>query len=108
MTWFLVMVAIWFLLARRRRRRWMMGHARFTRLGERHAWRQGRREHRARMRGAIPRDLELVRELPPTPAESRFEALKRRFVAGDLTDAEYEREVDALLRQPGGMNEVSR
>lgn len=38
----------------------------------------------------------------PLPSPDPFEALKSRFVGGDLTDEEYERELDALLKTPEG------
>ena len=92
MTWFFVMVAIWIVMARRRHG-WARHGRHFARLGGEPGWRG--RGHRYRRR-----------ELAPPPAESRFDALKRRFVAGELSEVEYEREVDALLRQPGGMSEI--
>ena len=95
MSFFLLMVALWFAMGWRRRRGWMWHQRHLARLGGDPRWRGARHRQRARMH-----------ELPATPAESRFEALKRRFVAGELTDLEYEREVDALLRKPGGMSEV--
>ena len=98
MTPFLMIVALWFLLVMRRRRRWALGHARRMELewgpGREERW---RRRHRHRDREAVP-------TLPPP--ESRFDALKRRFVSGELSAEQYEREVDALLRSPGGMTEV--
>jgi uncharacterized membrane protein len=35
---------------------------------------------------------------PPEP--SAFERLKQKYVAGDLTDEQYEDELDTLLRSP--------
>ena len=98
MTWFFVMLAFWIFVARRRRRRWALGHGRRMELewgpGGEERW---HRHHRGRRRAAA---------LPQPPAETRFEALKRRFVKGELTAEQYEREVDSLLRSPGGMSEV--
>lgn len=37
---------------------------------------------------------------PAQPEPNAFERLKQRYVRGDLTDAQYESEVDALLRAP--------
>ena len=92
MTWFFVMVAIWIVMAKRRRG-WMRRQQHFARLGGDPGWQGSKRRHRHR-------------ELPAPPVESRFDVLKRRFVAGELSEVEYEREVDALLRQPGGMGEI--
>ena len=38
----------------------------------------------------------------PQKRESAFEVLKKRYVAGELNDEQYEREVDALLQTPEG------
>jgi hypothetical protein len=98
MTWFFVMLALWFVMVRRRRRRWALGHARRMELD----WGPGREERWQR------RQRRRTRERTPTlpPPESRLDALKRRFVSGELSDEQYEREVDALLRSPGGMAEL--
>ena len=100
MTPFLMIVALWFLLVMRRRRRWALGHARRMEL----EWGPGREERWRRRYRHRHRDREPVPTLPPP--ESRFDALKRRFVSGELSAEQYEREVDALLRSPGGMTEV--
>jgi hypothetical protein len=98
MTWFFVMLALFFVLRHRRRARRALWRARREQLhlgpGGPERW---QRHRRGRPREAIP---------AAAPPETRFDALKRRFVSGELTDEQYEREVDALLRTPGGMNEV--
>lgn len=38
--------------------------------------------------------------MPPPPQPNAFERLKQRYVSGDLTDEQYEAEVDRLLRVP--------
>ncbi|HEX6560159.1 MAG TPA: hypothetical protein VF021_11870 [Longimicrobiales bacterium] len=36
------------------------------------------------------------------PQETAFDVLKKRYVAGRISDDQYERELDALLRTPEG------
>ena len=40
------------------------------------------------------------------PRESAFEALKRRYVKGEISDDQYEAELDDLLRTPEGRRAV--
>jgi uncharacterized membrane protein len=59
----------------------------------------GRRRHFARLhcqRHPHFRSTQAV----PAPRPSAFERLKQRYVEGDLTDEQYEDELDALLRSP--------
>lgn len=43
---------------------------------------------------------------PPVKRESAFELLKKRYVAGQLSDEQYERELDALLHTPEGRAQI--
>ena len=36
------------------------------------------------------------------PKESAFDVLKRRFVKGEISDSQYEQELDRLLKTPEG------
>jgi len=51
--------------------------------------------------------LSAQRQVPaPVKRETAFESLKKRYVAGQLSDEQYEREVDALLQTPEGRAQV--
>ena len=45
---------------------------------------------------------------PPAPvkAPTAFESLKARYVDGSLSDAQYESELDALLKTPEGRSQM--
>ena len=44
---------------------------------------------------------------PPQPrTETAYEALKRRFVRGEISDYQYERELDVLLKTPEGRAQI--
>ena len=40
------------------------------------------------------------------PRESAYEKLKRRYVKGEISDYQYETELDELLRTPEGRRQV--
>jgi hypothetical protein len=60
------------------------------------------RHHWRRMQWQPQQPVEAV----PPPKESSFERVKRRFVNGDISDEQFEREVDALLKTPEGRAQV--
>ena len=81
-----------------------MRFARFHRMQRWHGgyacgWRARERLHRLEYapRPAAP---------APAPRESAFESLKRRYVKGELSDYQYESELDQLLRTPEGRREI--
>ena len=94
MGWLIAMAVVWFVVLRPRRRRWLER--------EHGAGRPPFLTDRAQM-GGRP-SLPGPRAAPPP--ESRYEALKRRFVAGEISVEQYEHELDVLLRDPSGMREV--
>lgn len=75
-------------------------------------WRRRRWQHRAHVIYWHPMarmDFIAVQPMPTAPeprAESKFEALKRRYVKGEISDERYERELDELLRTPEGRSSV--
>lgn len=59
-------------------------------------------------RGVLfPTPYAIVPAAPAPPAESQFDVLKRRYVKGELSDEQYERELDDLLKTPEGRGMVN-
>jgi hypothetical protein len=51
----------------------------------------------------------MQRPLEPAPAlpqQSAFEALKTRYVQGEIGDEQYEHELDELLKTPAGRGQI--
>lgn len=84
----LIIIAVFFIVTRllrsRRRRFGMYRHPHRLRHARRREVRERREERR------------LGR--PEAPAETPMQTLQRRYVAGDITVEEYERELDRLFR----------
>jgi hypothetical protein len=79
-----------------------------TRFGRVHCL---RRAHRSYAYGwHQDRHLHQLRYASPAPAtpprQSAFEVLKRRYVKGEITDHQYESELDAMLKTPEGRREI--
>lgn len=62
-------------------------------------WRQHRLELQREIATPVPAPA-------PQPRETPFEALKRRYVDGQISDERYERELDDLLQTPEGRRQV--
>jgi hypothetical protein len=110
MTWFFILVIVWFVVGRWRRRMWLHRAApyRVNAFGCAGRSRLRQHHHHGQLTHPLPvfHDPRPTRRTPPVQPLSRYEALKRRYVNGDLTDEQYEHEIDALLREPGGMQEI--
>ncbi|MGH7444227.1 MAG: hypothetical protein ACREKM_05100 [Longimicrobiales bacterium] len=117
MGWIIAFGIIWFVLRRRRRRMW----GRWARMGPMypggpwlargHAWGRGPGAWGPpmRLRGGEPLPLfdpGMRRPAPMAARESEFEALKPRYVAGELSDEQYEGALDVLFRTPEGRGQV--
>jgi uncharacterized membrane protein len=80
----------------------------FMRFGRFHRM---RRWHRGYAFGCHPyRQLHPLRYepevRPPAPRETAFETLKRKYVKGELSDDQYEAQLDQLLSTPEGRREI--
>ena len=54
-----------------------------------------------------PVELPVAVPAPVTiPRENAFEALKRRYVNGELSDERYQDELDSLLKTPEGRSQI--
>ena len=78
----------------------------FVRCGRVHRMRRWHGAYAFDCRGS--RHWRPLHYAPPAPAprESTFEALKRRYVKGEISDYQYEAELDQLLRTPEGRREI--
>jgi hypothetical protein len=96
MGFFLAVAILWFVIGRWRGRMWSRAC-----VGPMY-W--GPRGRHAGVRGRFPSELPVLaaggRRPPRREAtrEGALEALKRRYVAGELSDEQYEQELDALFR----------
>ena len=67
-------------------------------------FRFGRRRHRwHRDYAYFPQPAAIPVELPK---ETAFDALKRRYVNGELSDERYQDELDKLLKTPEGRSQI--
>lgn len=108
MLFMLMMFALWLAFGpwRRHRRYWRHSRRAHSYCGGAGVQFGDYRATRALRRPTLA-DSERWMGPPARVRESRYEGLKRRYVSGELSDAAYEREIDDLLRRPGGMQEVS-
>lgn len=117
MGWIIAFALLWFALRRARRRMW----GRRARMGllypggpwhvHRGAWGWDHNAWGPPMRARVGEPVPLFdsarrRPAAAAPRESEFDALKRRYVAGELSDEQYEAELDVLFRTPEGRRQV--
>lgn len=118
MGWIIGFALLWFVVGRHRRRMWR----RHMRMGLMHPgaalparrgewgwgppWAPPSRMH-ALDAGRPPFPVGGMRRPASAVApESEFEALKRRYVSGELSDEQYEAALDELFRTPEGRRQV--
>lgn len=118
MGWLIAFAILWFVLRRRRRRMWRRwAHQGLISPGgpwrrRRGGWVWGRGAWeppsiRAPAGEPLPLfDPAMRSPVPAAPPESEFEKLKRRYVAGELSDEQYEAELDVLFRTPEGRRQI--
>jgi hypothetical protein len=83
----------------------------FMRFGRFQRMRRGQRAYmcgRYSQRNLYPLRYagQTVAQTPAEPHESAYEKLKRRYVRGELSDYQYETELDELLKTPEGRRQV--
>jgi hypothetical protein len=78
-----------------RMRRWHRGYM--------YGWHPYRHLHQLRYAGQMPVRPSVQAQ---APRESAFELLKRKYVKGEISDHQYESELDALLKTPEGRREI--
>lgn len=107
---------LWFVLRRWRRRAWLVQLSAPPQALP-WGWGHAPHPHRNARAATFPRSpyapvavldgrVAAQRGAGPVRRESALEALKRRYVAGDLSDEGYERELDELFRTPAGRREL--
>lgn len=128
MGWIIGFAILWFVLRRSRRRMWTRRRARMARArmglyagggwlvheggwgwdGGASGWGHGRRASmQVRGDGRLAHfDAGMRRAPARPPRESEFDALKRRYVSGELSDEQYEAELDVLFSTPAGRQQV--
>lgn len=118
MGWLIGFAILWFVIGRHRRRMWRrhmrMGfvhsgaplHVRHGGWGLGSPWASPSRTHAL---DAAPPHFPVGGMRRPASAvapESAFEALKRRYVIGEMSDEQYEAALDELFRTPEGRRQV--
>jgi hypothetical protein len=99
MTWIIALAILWFVFGRWSGRMWS-GRACLGQVhGGRGRWGAGR--------WTRPSDHLMFASTRVRPsAAGTLEALQRRYVAGDLTDEQYEQELDVLFRRASGRHQA--
>lgn len=131
MGWIIGFAILWFVLRGSRRRRMWRRRARMWQMHRGGPWQLhaggpwqmhagGYGWHRGASHGGTlarpPMHAQLLdwphfdhvmrRPASAPPRESEFDALKRRYVAGDLSDEQYEAELDVLFSTAEGRRQV--